>query len=92
MITDEQFNKLKTDFEEFANEYYRNRFSALEIKDKDIQFKGKVGFNSVDPVGQQGAISSPSAPGVTYSQAEVASIKTAVDAIIAVLKNFGQTA
>jgi hypothetical protein len=88
----QQFNNLKKFFEEFVSEYYRNRFSALEIKDKNIQFKSKVGFFSIEPVSQQAAISSPSTPGATYSQAVAQSAKDAIDAIITELKNLGLTA
>jgi hypothetical protein len=52
----------------------------------------KIGFLGAVPIIRQSVIGSPSAPGGTYVQAEVASAKTAIDLIIAVLKNFGLTA
>lgn len=51
----------------------------------------KFSFYGVTPIVQQGAISSPVTPGATYAQADSASLKTAIDAIRAVLTNFGIT-
>jgi len=88
MITDQDFQNLKNAFEEFLTEYRRNRFSALEIQNKDIQFKGKIGL-VVDPAGQQNHISDPTDAGATYSQAQVQSIVDAVKSILVVLETFG---
>lgn len=47
--------------------------------------------NGVTPVARAAAIASPTAPGATYSQAEMASIKTAVDALRTANSSFGIT-
>lgn len=52
----------------------------------------KFAFHGANPVVQAGAITAPSSPGGTYNQAEMVSIKTAVDAIRTVLTNKGLTA
>lgn len=49
----------------------------------------KVAFLGATPVSRQSSIASPSAISGTYVQAEVASIKTAVDALITTLETFG---
>jgi hypothetical protein len=60
--------------------------------DGDSSFGGKVGFNGVAPVGQAAAITPPAEQTNAYVQADVESLGTAIDAIIAVLKNAGLTA
>ena len=47
--------------------------------------------NGATPVARAAAITSPTAPGATYVQAEAAAMKTAVDAIRVALTNFGIT-
>lgn len=51
----------------------------------------KSSTNGVTPVARAASISSPTAPGATYSQAEMASIKTAVDALRTANSAFGIT-
>jgi len=51
----------------------------------------KIGFLGATPIVQQAVISAPTAPSSVYSQAEATSTVTAVNLIIAVLKNFGLT-
>jgi hypothetical protein len=45
--------------------------------------------NGATPVARAAAITSPTAPGASYVQAEAAAMKTAVDAIRVALANFG---
>lgn len=52
----------------------------------------KLAFHGVTPCVRADAISAPTAPGASYSQAEAQSMKTAVDAIRTVLINKGLTA
>jgi len=52
----------------------------------------KVAFYGVTPVVQAGAITTPTAPGAIYDQTEMASLKTAIDAIRTAIKNLGITA
>jgi hypothetical protein len=47
----------------------------------ELAISGKVGFNGVRPVGKAAAIASPAS--------ELAALKTAVDALRAVVKNVG---
>lgn len=50
-----------------------------------------IAFYEAAPVVRAAAIASPTAPGIIYSQAEAASMKTAVDAIRVALQNIGVT-
>jgi len=86
---DRTLQRLSEKIEELRNEYYRNRFSALEIKDKDTQFKSKLGFFGVEPVDQPETVANANSQGGTYSQTDVQSIATAVNAVIARLKELG---
>jgi hypothetical protein len=52
----------------------------------------KLGFFGKTPIVQVSAISTPSAPGSTYLQADAQSMKTAVDAIRTAFINLGLTA
>mgnify|MGYP000259409408 CR=1 FL=1 len=53
---------------------------------------GKLGFYETTAVVQASAISAPTSPGATYSQAEAQSMETAVNAIRTALANIGITA
>lgn len=50
-----------------------------------------IGLYAATPVVRAAAVTSPTAPGAAYAQAEAASAKTAIDAIILALKNIGVT-
>lgn len=52
----------------------------------------KLAVFNATPVVQAGAISAPSSPSASYSQAEAQSVVTAVNSLITVIKNFGITA
>ncbi len=81
----EELQNLKNELEEIQNILYKNNFSALEIKIKDTQFKGKVGF-WVDPVSQQATINDPSGGGGAGVDS---SARTAINSLIDVLQKFG---
>jgi len=66
--------------------FEKNRFSGLEIKDKDQQFKGKVGFFGVDPASQQTTINDPSGGGDAGVDTPA---RTAINSLIDVLQKFG---
>jgi len=51
----------------------------------------KLAFYGKTPIIQQSGVSTPTAPSVGYVQAEAASAKTAIDALIAIVKNIGIT-
>lgn len=51
-----------------------------------------IGFFGVTPIVQPAAIASPGAIGAAFVQAEVAALKTAIDAIRVALVNLGLTA
>ncbi len=50
-----------------------------------------ISVYGVTPVAQAAAIATPTAPGATYNQTEMASLKTAIDALRVAVKNFGIT-
>lgn len=52
----------------------------------------KIAFLGNTPISQQAAITKPTAPGATYSEAEADSMKVAVDLLIDYFKAFGFTA
>lgn len=52
----------------------------------------KVAFYGVTPVIQASAISAPTNPGATYSQADTQSIVNAVNSLRTAIKNFGISA
>jgi hypothetical protein len=52
----------------------------------------KLAFHGATPVVQASAISAPTSPGATYSQAEASSVVVAVNSIRTVLANKGLTA
>ena len=52
----------------------------------------KIGFYGKTPVVQAGAITTPATQSGAYVQADVASLKTAIDAIRVALTNLGLTA
>ena len=104
MTTEEQILQLKLELEELKSLSYKDNFSALQVIKKQQQLADgvnlelgssdgtkigtattqKLGFFNKTPIVQVSAISSPNA--------EVNSLKTAVDLIITALKNLGLTA
>lgn len=51
----------------------------------------KFGVNGATPVARAAAITAPTAPSAAYVQAEATSMRTAVNAVIAAIKNAGIT-
>jgi hypothetical protein len=58
-MTQEDFDNLKKDFEELKRNYYKDRFSNLQIKNdefifnNDVTIKKKIGFFGKAPIGQR---------------------------------------
>ena len=76
----------------FYTKYAAGLDGAYLSKTGDIVHTGtKTGLNGSAPVVKAAAIVSPVAPSVAYVQADTATLKTAIDAIILALKNVGIT-
>jgi hypothetical protein len=86
-----QFDNLKKEIEDLKNLFYKNNFSDLQVFSKKVQFKNNVGFFSTTPIAQQSAITAPTSPGATYSQAEALSAVSKINALILAIKNIGIT-
>jgi hypothetical protein len=89
--TTQEIAQLKQEIEVLRRLIYQNNYSDLQVFTKKVQFKSNVGFYNTEPVAQQAAIAAPTAPGVTYSQAEAQSAVAKINALILVLKNIGIT-
>ena len=81
-----QIESLKQRIAYLERQMSYNNFSALEIKEKAVQFNGSVGFYRKAPIVQALAITAPS--GGSTSDAEA---RTAINSIITCLQNLGLT-
>jgi hypothetical protein len=78
---------------ELEDKLYQFYFPDIFRFSRGIQHKGlTLGFFSVTPVVQAGAITAPNTQGAVYNQADANTIVTAVNSLRTALKNVGITA
>jgi hypothetical protein len=63
--------------------------TGVATLDSDLAVAGNVGLYGVAPVAQAAAITPPTEVGVIFSQSELETLGTAIDAIIVALHNVG---
>lgn len=105
LLIEEKLNKVLAYYEQenFSDKMVLRRNLILKDKDGKVVLNsqeggvtigsasGKVGLYGKTPIVKASTIAAPSAAGGTYSQSQVDSIVTAVNAIRVVLQNIGIT-
>ena len=86
---EQRIAQLERELEQLKRDYYENNHSSLQLFNKDVSFRGKVGFFDMKPSSQGASVATVATPSGTYQQSEAQAAVTAINALIARLQSYG---